>query len=87
MKEYQLQGERLSVWSHQMFGLRIFPMNRMLSEGSVMRTMKGRLNLSSGVWEAAFITKPVPVTAVAVAPASSTSSVAWCTTYIQINNQ
>ena len=65
-----------------MFGLTIFPMKKMfpLLE-SVMRTMKGRLNFRTGILRKERRVIPTPVAAAAVAPASSTSSVAWCTTF------
>lgn len=65
-----------------MFGLTILPINRMFSVlRSVMTTMNGRLNFSTGVYCKDISVMMMPVAAAAVAPASSTSRVAWCTTY------
>lgn len=65
-----------------MFGLIILPINRMFSVlRSVMTTMNGRLNFNTGVYCKDISVIPMPVAAAAVAPASSTSRVAWCTTY------
>lgn len=48
---------------------------------SVMMTINGRLNLKTGGWLKDISVMVTPVAAVAVAPASSTSRVALCTTY------
>lgn len=67
---------------HQRFGLIIFPMKSTLSVlRSVIITMNGRLNFKTGIWWKDCLIKPTPVAAAAVAPASSTSRVAWWTTY------
>ena len=71
-----------------MFGLTTFPMKKMfpLLE-SVMRTMNGRLNLRTGTrWKDSRVIS-TPVAAAAVAPSSSTSSVAWCTTFRRTERQ
>lgn len=66
---------------HQIVGLMILPMKRIFSVlRSRMMTINGRSNFKTGVKRIDISLIPTPVAAAAVAPASSTSRVAWCTT-------
>lgn len=72
--------ENTKYFCHQIFGLTILPMKRMFAVLSMIRTINGRLNFNIGTWLKDKGIIPIPVAAAAVAPVSSTSKVAWCTT-------
>lgn len=72
----------IKCFLHHSFGLIILPMKSVSCVlRSVMITINGRLNFKAGIRRRDRSVMLMPVDAVAVAPASSTSRVALCTTW------